>query len=128
MEHLGARRVRLHSESEASGALDSQGKRTDSGRSRTDMRELKTAQNSPAPSTLASPIKSPNYADHIEEDNYPNTSRFATHGSRSSILRWNKIDICYPLMSMQVFCRCVGFITNTVDNGICVRIFDEAAS
>ncbi|XP_045112636.1 kinase suppressor of Ras 2-like isoform X2 [Portunus trituberculatus] len=74
MEHLGARRARLHSESEASGALDSQGKRTDSGRNRTDMQELKTAQNSPAPSTLASPIKSPNYADHIEEDNYSNTN------------------------------------------------------
>lgn len=76
MEHLGARRTRLHSESEASGAVDGQGKRTDSGRSRTDVREMRTAQNSPAPSTLASPIRSPNYADHTEEEIYTNNSKY----------------------------------------------------
>ncbi|XP_050722280.1 kinase suppressor of Ras 2-like isoform X2 [Eriocheir sinensis] len=74
MEHLGARRTRLHSESETSGVVDGQGKRTDSGRSRTDVREMRTAQNSPAPSTLASPIKSPNYTDHTEEENYTSSS------------------------------------------------------
>ena len=81
MEHLGARRTRLHSESEASGPVDGQGKRTDSGRSRT---ELRTAQNSPAPSTLASPIKSPNYTDHTEEENYTNKSKFIILDSPSS--------------------------------------------
>ncbi|XP_045582756.1 kinase suppressor of Ras 2 isoform X3 [Procambarus clarkii] len=72
MEQLGTRRTRLHSESEASVTVENVGKRTDGSRSRTDVRELRTAQNSPAPSTLASPIKSPNYADPAEEENYTN--------------------------------------------------------
>ncbi|XP_042208494.1 kinase suppressor of Ras 2-like isoform X3 [Homarus americanus] len=72
MEQLGTRRTRLHSESEASGTVDNTGKRPDGSRSRTDMRELRTAQNSPAPSTLASPIKSPNYPEAAEEENYTN--------------------------------------------------------
>lgn len=76
MEQLG-RRTRLHSESEASAPGEVGGsKRSDSNRSRTDVRELKTAQNSPVPSTLASPIKSPNYTDTVEEENYTNKSKF----------------------------------------------------
>ncbi|KAK8743924.1 hypothetical protein OTU49_000917 [Cherax quadricarinatus] len=74
MEQLATRRTRLHSESEASATGDNTGKKTDGSRSRTDVRELRTAQNSPAPSTLASPIKSPNYADPAEEENYTNKS------------------------------------------------------
>lgn len=75
MEQLGTRRTRLHSESEASATVESSGKRTDGSRSRTDVREPKTAQNSPAPSTLVSPIKSPNYADPAEEESYTNKSK-----------------------------------------------------
>ncbi|XP_071515006.1 kinase suppressor of Ras 2-like isoform X2 [Panulirus ornatus] len=69
MEQLGTRRTRLHSESEASAAVESSGKRTDGSRSRTDVRKLK---NSPAPSALDSPTKSPNYADPAEEESYTN--------------------------------------------------------
>lgn len=70
MEQLVTRRTRLHSESEASASTDGTVKRSDnSSRSRTDVRELRTAQNSPAPSNLASPIKSPHYIESTDEEN-----------------------------------------------------------
>ncbi|XP_068211668.1 kinase suppressor of Ras 1-like isoform X3 [Palaemon carinicauda] len=63
-------RSRLHSESEASASADGTAKRNETtSRSRTDVREHRTAQNSPAPSTLASPIKSPHYVETIEDEN-----------------------------------------------------------
>ncbi|XP_064092087.1 kinase suppressor of Ras 2-like isoform X3 [Macrobrachium nipponense] len=63
-------RTRLHSESEASASTDGTTKRNEStSRSRTDVREHRTAQNSPAPSTLASPIKSPHYVETVEDEN-----------------------------------------------------------
>ncbi|XP_047478904.1 kinase suppressor of Ras 2-like isoform X1 [Penaeus chinensis] len=68
LEQLVTRRTRLHSESEASA--DNSGKRVDGSRTRTEVRDLKTPQNSPAPSTLASPIKSPHYPDPAKDDSH----------------------------------------------------------
>lgn len=78
MEQLvSSRRARLHSESEAStssGAGEMGGR---SGVGQIGGRgELRTPQHSsPAPSTLASPIKSPIYADSAEEVDYTNKSK-----------------------------------------------------
>lgn len=78
LEQLVTRRTRLHSESEASA--DNSGKRVDGSRTRTDVRDLKTPQNSPAPSTLASPIKSPHYPDPAKDDSHIMKCRFINMG------------------------------------------------